>query len=150
MESVREDPGDDGVPARGNVFKLDGVAPHVNAAASRIIGAAIEVHRHLGPGFLEIVYERALGMELARRSIPFQNQAPITVAYKGDLVGEGRVDLLVEACVIVELKAVEAIAGVHIAQLRSYLHAADLQLGLILNFNVPKLSDGGIRRVVNL
>jgi GxxExxY protein len=115
--------------------------------AHAVIGAAIEVHRALGPGFLESVYEEALCIELQMRGIPFVRQSPAAVLYKGRLVGEGRLDLLVSDALIVELKAVEALAPVHTAQLISYLKSTGRHLGLLLNFNVSSLKDG-IRRIV--
>ena len=115
--------------------------------AHRVIGAAIEVHRHLGPGYLESVYEEALALELGLRGIAFERQKPIGVAYKGHAVGESRLDLLVGGCLVVELKAVEALAPIHQAQVISYLKATGLKLGLLINFNVPVLKSG-IRRVI--
>jgi len=122
--------------------------PELNRITNAIIGAAIEVHRALGPGFPESVYERALHMEFARRRIPFVCQAPVTVTYKGESVGEGKVDFLVEGKVIVELKAVEMLALIHTAQVISYLRALRLRLGVIINFNVRVLKDG-IKRIAN-
>jgi GxxExxY protein len=119
----------------------------VDRLAHAVIGAAIEVHRHLGPGFLEGVYEEALAVELALRGIPFERQKPVPVSYKGQDVGEGRVDFLVARGLLVELKAVEALAPVHQAQVISYLKATGLHLGLLINFNVPVLR-AGIKRVV--
>jgi GxxExxY protein len=119
----------------------------VDALTRAIIGAAIEVHRHLGPGFLEGVYEEALVIELALRGIPFERQKPVPVSYKGHSVGEGRIDLLVAADLLVELKAVEALAPIHTAQVISYLKATRLHLGLLIYFNVPVLR-AGIQRVV--
>lgn len=119
----------------------------VDHLAREVIGAAIEVHRHLGPGFLEGVYEEALVIELALRGIPFERQRPIPVGYKGQNVGEGRVDLLVGTELLVELKAVETLAPIHKAQVISYLKATGLHLGLLINFNVPILR-AGIQRVV--
>ena len=113
----------------------------------KIIGAAIEVHRHLGPGFLESVYEEALCVELELRKIPFDRQRPIGVDYKGHSVGQGRLDLLVGDKLLVELKAVDRLAPIHNAQVISYLKATHLHLGLLINFNVPLLKDG-IRRVI--
>ena len=84
--------------------------------AREAIGAAIEVHRHLGPGFIETVYEEALVFELSLRGIPFERQKPVPVRYKGQNVGEGRIDLLVATELLVELKAVEALAPIHKAQ----------------------------------
>ncbi len=114
--------------------------------ASAVIGAAIEVHRHLGPGYLESVYEEALAVELTLRGIPYIRQHPVAVAYKGFPVGEGRIDLLVGNSLIVELKAVESIMPIHLSQVISYLKAASLQLGLLINFNVCVMRDG-IRRI---
>jgi GxxExxY protein len=115
--------------------------------AHRVIGAAIEVHRHLGPGFLEVVYEEALAIELRLRGIPFERQKLIVVGYKEAAVGEGKLDLLVDDRRIVELKAVEALAAIHKAQVISYLRATRLRLGLLINFNVPILKNG-LQRVI--
>ena len=115
--------------------------------AREVIGAAIEVHRVLGPGFLESVYEEALGVELTLRQIPFERQAPLAVDYKDHPVGEGRVDLLVGGALVVELKAVAALAPTHMAQVISYLRAKGTALGLLINSNVARLKDG-IKRVV--
>jgi GxxExxY protein len=111
-----------------------------------IIGAAIEVHRVLGPGYLEVVYEHALAMELTERSVPFVRQAIIDVEYKGQRIGEGRLDFLVGGVLIVELKATEALAPIHKAQVISYLKATGCRLGLLINFNVPILKEG-IKRI---
>ncbi len=115
--------------------------------AHAVIGAGIEVHRALGPGFLESVYEDALCLELNLRNIHFDRQYVIAVNYKGHQVGEGRLDILVERRLIVELKAVEELAPIHTAQALSYLKATGLKLALLMNFNVPTLKDG-IRRIV--
>lgn len=115
--------------------------------ARAVIGAAIEVHRQLGPGFLESVYEEALCIELEERHIPFEREKEISVLYKNRHVGAQRVDLLVGQSLIVELKAVEALADIHKAQVISYLKATRLTLGLLINFNVPVLKDG-IQRIV--
>ena len=115
--------------------------------AHDVIGAAIDVHREIGPGFLEAVYENALCYELGLRHINCVAQAPVSVTYKGHPVGEGRIDILVENRLIVELKAVEAFEAIHQAQVISYLKATKLSLGLLINFNMPILKDG-IRRVV--
>lgn len=119
----------------------------VNAIAASVIDAAVEVHRCLGPGFLESVYESALLNELRRRSIFVENQPKIRIFYKGDYVGLAVPDLLVEDQLIVELKAVDTLTNLHKAQLISYLRAAELQLGLIINFRVPILLRG-VRRVI--
>jgi len=115
--------------------------------ANSVIGAAIEVHRHLGPGYLESVYEEALGVELAERHIPYRRQHPISVTYKGKSVGEGKLDLLVADKLVVELKAVEALLPVHKAQVISYLKATKFHLGVLINFNVSVLRDG-IQRII--
>jgi len=118
-----------------------------DALAHGVIGAAIEVHRVLGPGFLESVYEEAMCIELTARGIPFARQVPIVLRYKGRVVGEYRLDLLVGDRLIVELKAVDVLAPIHGVQLRSYLRVAKRTLGLLLNFNVPLLPQG-IRRLI--
>ena len=115
--------------------------------AAKVIGAAIEVHRVLGPGYLEHVYEQALAIELKLRGVPFVQQKPMCVDYKGHAVGEGRVDFLIDSCLIVELKAVDVLAPIHIAQVMSYLKAMNLPLGILINFNVTLLKQG-IRRVI--
>jgi GxxExxY protein len=104
--------------------------------AHDVIGAALEVHRTLGPGFLEAIYEEALCVELSLRRIPFARQVPIGVDYKGTLVGQARMDLLVDGRLVVELKAIECIAPIHVAQVLSYLKAARLRLGLLITFEV--------------
>src|SRR5687767_378973 len=113
-----------------------------------VIGAALEVHRTLGPGFLEAIYEEALCVELSLRRIPFARQVPIGVYYKGNLVGQARMDLLVDGQLVVELKAIECIAPIHVAQVLSYLKAARLRLGLLITFKVAVLRTG-VRRVVH-
>lgn len=120
---------------------------HLNALAGSVIGAAIEVHRELGPGFLESVYEEALVVELELRGIPFTAQQTVEVSYKGRRVGEGRMDLVIDNRLVVEIKTVDAILPIHRAQLISYLRAMSLPLGLLLNFKTPLLKDG-IERVV--
>ena len=109
--------------------------------------AAIEVHRHLGPGFLESVYETALVLELEARGIAVARQVPVTVMYKGRSVAESRLDLVVEDELVVELKAADALLPIHHAQVISYLKAGAFELGLLINFNVPLLRDG-FRRIV--
>jgi GxxExxY protein len=119
----------------------------VNQLANMVIGAAIEVHRELGPGFLESIYEKALCHELTLRNVAHMPQAEISMSYKGFPVGEGRIDILVENCLIVELKAVETLAPIHKAQVISYLKATHLLLGLLINFNVAILKNG-IQRII--
>ena len=106
------------------------------------------MHRLLGPGFPEFVYDKAMRLELMRRNIPFVSQASVQVMYKGEVVGEGKVDLLVEGKAIVELKTVDMLALIHTAQMVSYLRSPKLKLGLIINFNVRALKDG-IKRIAN-
>ena len=129
-----------------NFLKVEPSA-ELDHLAHRVIGAAIEVHRLLGPGFLESVYEEALCVELTLRSIRFARQLPIGVKYKDHVVGQAPLDLLVEDRVVVELKALEAIAPIHVAQILSYLKATRLPLGLLITFNVAMLQRG-IKRVV--
>ncbi len=119
----------------------------VDVWARRVIGAAIEVHRHLGPGYLESVYEEALAIEFGLQGIPFERQKTIAAIYKGRPVGEGRLDFLVAGQLVVELKTVDAFAPIHKAQVISYLKATQLDLGLLLNFKVPVLRKG-IKRVI--
>jgi len=137
----------------GIVFRPDPrfweTAPEVNDAARRVVDAAIEVHRQLGPGYLESVYENALVVELGLRAVRFERQVPFRVVYKGHDVGEGRMDLLVENGVVVELKAVERFTDVHVAQALSYLKATGHPLALLINFNVPVLLRGVKRLVRN-
>jgi GxxExxY protein len=115
--------------------------------AYEVIGAAIEVHRHLGPGYLENVYEEALALEFRLRGLPFERQKEVAVEYKEKPVGEGRLDFLVAERLVVELKAVEALAPIHRAQVISYLKSTRLRLGLLINFNVTILKDG-LQRII--
>ena len=117
--------------------------------SNKIIGSAIEVHRHLGPGLLESAYEECLCREFAINNIAFERQKPLPINYKGINLDCGyRLDLVVEKLVIVELKAIEQIEAIHQAQLLTYLKLSNLKLGLLINFNVPVLKDG-IKRLVN-
>lgn len=113
----------------------------------RIIGAAIKVHRHLGPGLLESIYEEALCVEMGLRDIPFKRQVPVDVVYKGHTIKGQIVDLLVEDQVVVELKAVSRLPQVATAQVLSYLKATNLRRGLLINFGMSRLVDG-IKRLV--
>jgi GxxExxY protein len=114
-----------------------------------VIGAAIEVHRIIGPGLLESVYEGALCRELSLRNIAFERQVGLPVKYKGELLDcHVKLDLLVGGLIIVEVKAVEKVIGIHRAQLLTYLRLQDLWLGLLINFNVDALRYG-VRRVLN-
>lgn len=112
-----------------------------------VIGAAIEVHRILGPGHPESAYEKAMCVELDLRRIPITKQVTYDLMFKGQVVGEGRIDLLIASELIVELKACDALAPVHAAQLLSYLKATGKKLGLLINFNVTVLRDG-IKRII--
>ena len=117
--------------------------------SGEIIGAAIEVHRELGPGLLESIYEHCLAKELTGRNLHFLRQHPIPVRYKGEKLDMGfKVDLWVEQQIIVEIKAVEVFQEVHRAQLLSYLRLTDCRLGLLINFNEVVVKDG-VHRVVN-
>lgn len=122
---------------------------HLNQVTEQIIGAAIEVHRALGPGLLESAYEECLGHELSLRGIAFERQRALPVEYKGVKLDCGyRLDLLVGSAVVVELKAVSAIEPIHEAQLLTYLKLGGWKLGLLINFNVPILKDGIRRRIL--
>jgi len=121
----------------------------LNRITEQIIGAAIEVHRALGPGLLESAYEECLCRELSLREIPFERQRPLPVEYKGTTLDCGyRLDLLVMGTVVVEIKAVESIEPIHEAQLLTYLKLGGWKLGLLINFNVPVLKDGIRRRIL--
>ncbi len=113
----------------------------------KIIAAAIEVHTHLGPAFHESVYQLALAHEMTLNQIQYQKEMPVTLTYKGQTVGQYRLDFLVENDVVVELKALEALADVHLSQMLSYLAATDKKVGLLVNFGQNRLVDG-IKRVV--
>jgi GxxExxY protein len=121
-----------------------------NELTEQIIGAAIEVHRALGPGLLESAYAQCMCRELRLRNLSFELERPLPVEYKGIRLDCGyRIDLLVENRVVVELKTVETLAPIHDAQLLTYLELGRWQIGLIINFNVPILKDGIRRRVLN-
>ena len=114
----------------------------------KIIGAAIEVHKQLGPGLLESAYQVCLAHERGLRGIRFEREKPIPLFYKGVMMEQAyRADFVVEDTIIVELKAVKEFENIHTAQLMSYHKLADLKLGLLLNFNVKLLKIGGIKRV---
>ena len=117
----------------------------INEITYAINGAVFEVNRVLGPGFLEKVYENALMVELRKRGLKAETQVPIDVHYKENIVGEYYADILVENQIIVELKTVEKIEKVHLAQLLNYLKATNKQVGLLVNFKHPRAE---IKRVV--
>ena len=121
----------------------------LNRITESVIGAAIEVHRALGPGLLESAYEACLAFELVERGLKVERQKPLPVVYREVRLDCGyRLDLFVEQAVIVEVKAVDRLAPIHQAQLLSYLKLSGCKVGLLINFNVKVLKDG-IRRVVN-
>jgi GxxExxY protein len=121
----------------------------LNALAHRVIGAAIRVHKEIGPGMLESAYEACLMFELLGERLDVERQTPIPIVYRGHRLDCGyRIDLIVNGELVVEVKAIERVAAVHIAQMRSYLGFSHRKLGLVINFNVKWLKDG-ITRVVN-
>jgi GxxExxY protein len=119
--------------------------PEVEHFISETIGCAIDVHREVGPGFVEAIYHRAMCVALRARSLRFATEYRADVVYRGHRIGSHRLDLLVEGVIAVELKSVERLDFVHKAQLLSYLRAAQLRAGLLFNFNATPLT---IRRVV--
>jgi len=123
----------------------------INEITGAIVGAAIEVHRALGPGLLESAYEECLCRELTLRRISFERQRSLPVEYKGLRLDCGyRLDLLVAEAVVVEIKAVEKLLPIHEAQLLTYLRLGGWRVGLLINFNVPVLKHGIRRRVLGL
>ena len=123
----------------------------INQLSSKIIGAAIEVHKVLGPGLLESAYEKCLCHELKLRGLSFDNQKPLPLVFKGEELDCGyRLDIVVDNAIILELKSCEKIEPIHKAQLLTYLKLSGLTLGLVLNFKVPVMRDGIVRIVNNL
>lgn len=119
----------------------------LNRLSEKVIGCAIEVHRALGPGLLERIYQEAMEHELGLQGLSFGRQVPVTMVYKGvELVGQ-RLDLVVEKLIVVELKSVESVIDVHLAQLVGYMRAGSYPLGLVINFNVAALRLGIHRRI---
>ena len=117
--------------------------------SGKVIGAAIEVHRHLGPGLLESAYEECLCWELAQAGLAIQRQVALPVVYKQVTLDIGyRLDVVVEGVLILELKTVDALVPVHEAQLLTYLKLAGIKTGLLLNFHVPRMRDGIVRMVL--
>lgn len=122
----------------------------LNKITEAVIGAAIEVHRHLGPGLLESAYRECLRYELLQRGYEVLQEVPLRLKYKDVILDCGyRLDLLVNDAVIVEIKSVESLANIHEAQLLSYLKISGGKVGLLLNFNVKMLKHGGIKRLIN-
>jgi GxxExxY protein len=129
------------------MLRNTGLAEEIEQVGHKVIGCAIEVHRHLGPGFKESIYADALCLEMDSAGLPFDREKQVVVQYRQWEIGPQRIDLIVAGLVIVELKVVRRLKELHRRQLVSYLKATNLQLGLILNFNVSILRTG-IRRVI--
>ncbi len=120
-----------------------------NTITEKIIGCAIEVHKNLGPGLLESAYEECLFYELQKIGLDVKKQVPLPLVYKEVKLDAGyRIDLLVENKVIIEIKAVDAIADIHKAQLMTYMKLSGIKIGLLINFNVLKLKDGIVRWIL--
>jgi GxxExxY protein len=118
----------------------------LEALTDRVIGCAIEVHRCLGPGLLESAYSQCLAHELVRAGVAFEREKPVGLAYKGVEVDCGfRLDMLVEGCLIIEMKAVDKLQPIHRAQLLTYMKLAGMRVGLLVNFNCRVLKDGLVR-----
>jgi len=125
------------------------ISKDINELSGKVIGAAIEVHKDLGPGLLESVYEGCLCMELGLRGIPHEKQKSLPVEYKGGELDCGyRLDIVVADMLILELKACEQLESIHEAQLLTYLKLTGIKVGLLINFNVPVLREG-IKRLAN-
>ena len=123
--------------------------PRINQLTHEVIGASIEVHRHLGPGLLESAYRKCLCRELMVRGIPYKREEPLPLEYKGIRLEAGyRVDILVDGIVAVETKSVEALAPIHEAQLLTYLRLGGWRVGLLINFNVVVLKNGIHRKIM--
>ena len=122
---------------------------NLNVLSGKVLDCAIEVHRNLGPGLLESIYELCLCKELDFKRIPNKRQTPLPIIYKGEYLKHSfRVDVFVDEKIIIEVKAIESVLPVHKAQLLSYLRLTKMTLGLMINFNVPKLIDG-FSRIIN-
>jgi GxxExxY protein len=123
------------------------VDPKVEGIVTEVIGAGLAVHRQLGPGFVETVYEQAIAFELRIRGLGIEQQSSIAVQYRGETVAHHRLDLVVERSVVVEVKAVKKLRPIHQAQILSYLKASGYRVGLLMNFNV-RLFVNGLQRFV--
>ena len=122
---------------------------YLNSVSEKIIGASIEVHKELGPGLLESVYEACLYHELKKQGVSVDCQVDLPIIYKGEITNKTyRIDMLVENCVIVELKSVDTINPIHEAQLLTYMKLLNINLGLLINFNVDILKKGIKRRIL--
>ena len=127
------------------------IRPEVNEVTRKIIGAAIDVHRELGAGLLESAYESALVVELRQRELDVNTQVPFPLAYKGLVIHTNyRIDIVVEACVVVEVKSVEVLHTLHEAQTLTYMRISNCPLGLLINFNVPQLIQGLRRLIIDI
>lgn len=125
----------------------DSIAPEVDEVARQIVDSAFQVHKKLGPGLLESVYERCLCHELTKRNLVYESQKNLPIAYDDLKIESGlRLDLLVTDSIIVELKEIESLLPIHEAQLLTYLKLSSKRLGFLINFNVPLIKDG-IRRI---
>lgn len=121
----------------------------INDLSGKVIGASIEVHRHLGPGLLESAYQQCLVFELEQQGLKVATEVILPLTYKGLNLEHGyRIDLLVEAQLVVELKAVDNLLPINVAQILSYLKMGNYKLGLLINFNVPQLKQG-VKRIIN-
>lgn len=123
------------------------IPTHINDLSERVIGAAIEVHRTLGGGLIERVYEEALCHELVLRGIHFERQRPVIVRYKGIEIPGQRLDLVIEGTIVVELKSTDGVSDAHLAQLVSYIRSGGYPLGLLINFDTPLLKSAVYRRI---
>lgn len=121
--------------------------PSLDRLTGAIIGAAIEVHKQLGAGLDEALYEVALARELTDRQIPFERQVSVPVNYKGSIIGRKQLDFIADGKVVIELKAVAELGPLHLAQVKTYLKITNLRLGLLINFNVTVLRNG-IKRII--
>ena len=119
----------------------------VEELVTRMIGCLIAVHRTLGPGLLESIYSRAIGLELTAEGIPFEREVQIPVNYREQLLCVQRLDIVVASKIVLEVKSVERLNPVHLAQILNYLRISKLNVGFLVNFNVPVLQDG-LKRVV--
>ena len=129
-------------------MNYESIDPELNLLSKQVIGAAIEVHRHLGPGFAEVSYQRAMAIELELRAISFMQEVPVQLKYKGRDIREGKIDLLIEEKLVVELKAAEANPEKYKRQVLTYLKSRGNRLGLVINFEASVLTQG-ISRVIN-
>jgi GxxExxY protein len=138
-------PYDDEIAPHGNYAS---VSEELNSLSRAVIGAAIEVHRELGPGMPEEAYMNGMAIELGLRKIGFEREKRVDIVYKGVIVAKGRIDLLVEGRLVVEAKCVDAIGPVHRLQTLKYMRIINQPLGLLINFNVPALKLG-IKRIID-